>query len=36
VQIWSALLMASLLGVTLVALVSAAEKLVGRLTGARA
>ncbi len=35
VQIWSALLMASLLGVTLVALVSAAEKLVGRLTGAR-
>jgi NitT/TauT family transport system permease protein len=35
VQIWSALLMASLLGVALVALVGMVEKLVGRFTGAR-
>lgn len=35
VQIWSALLMASLLGVLLVALVGVVERGVGRLTGAR-
>lgn len=36
VQIWSALLMASLLGVALVAVVGAVERGVGRLMGARA
>ena len=36
VQIWSALLMASLMGVALVALVALAERGVGRLMGARA
>ena len=35
VQIWSALVMASLLGVALVAAVGLAERLVGRATGAR-
>ena len=35
VQIWSALVMASLLGVVLVALVGLAERGIGRLTGAR-
>jgi NitT/TauT family transport system permease protein len=35
VQIWSALLMASLLGVALVALVSLAERIAGRWMGAR-
>jgi NitT/TauT family transport system permease protein len=35
IQIWSALLMASLLGVALVAAVGLAERLVGRLMGAR-